>query len=97
MHWSGANSRIRRFSLAPYVSGPVCRTPTCGSHRRTHLWLAPPYPPVARTLNGPLSPAVCPVLNSPVPNLLLVCSATSDPGALNRAEYIKYIATFFNK
>ncbi len=27
----------------------------------------------------------------------LTCSATADPGPLNRAEYIKYIAAFFNK
>lgn len=25
------------------------------------------------------------------------CSATADPGVLNRAEYIKYLAPFFNR
>lgn len=27
----------------------------------------------------------------------LACSAVADPGVLNRAEWIKFVATFYNK
>lgn len=37
---------------------------------------------------------------SPYPTMTqpcLACSAVADPGVLNRAEWIKFVATFYNK
>lgn len=33
----------------------------------------------------------------PLPFILLPCSAYADPGVLNRAEWVKFVAVFFNK
>lgn len=60
----------------------------CPSRHRLRPQLAPPLlAPTRRTSR----------LLATLPSPSAPCSATADPGPLNRAEWVKYAGAFFNK